>query len=268
MNKQQFAAMLMAVLIVLGGAIWGVVLSTGVPSEAKNDAQQTFVPGPKTNSRLEELSAQIDKTAQYELTYGCTQENKITKQKEFCGSSKDKMAKLEAEYNREYIKLNKRTDLDIEKVKKHAREVTENASLELEFTGTFNSPYTEKKPKRVEYYKDNNNNQYVVDPVTNKVIDFTDERINEAPVKDLNTKLLRSKAEAYLSKQVSDFAEIQKTYVFEEGGKGDPKGDSMYVFRWNAPAPVNGEDITPFIMVKLSPSGKIIGFSDTRSLYQ
>jgi hypothetical protein len=164
--------------------------------------------------------------------------------------------------------LNKRNDQEIEKVKKHAREVTENTALELEYTGTFNSPYTEKKPKRVEYYKDTNNNQYVVDPTTNKIIDFTDERINEAPVKDLNTKSLRARAEAYLAKHVPDFAEVKKSFVFEEGAKGDPRGDSLYAFRWNAPALVNGEDMLPFVMVKLSPSGKIIGFSDTRSLYQ
>jgi hypothetical protein len=268
MNKQQLVAMIMAVLVVFGGALWGVLLTTGTPSQAKDNVSvRTFVPGPRSSERLEQLSVEMEKTAQYEMTYGCTENDELGR-KVFCGPSKDKMKKLEAQYDIEYKKINKRSDQDIEKVKKYAREVTENPSLELEFTGAFNNPYTEKKPKRVEYYKDNKNNQYVVDPISNKVIDFTDEYVVEAPSKNINSKALREKAEKYLAKNLPDFDVVKSTYIYEEGGKGDPKGDSMYAFRWNAPSKVNDEDMLPFVMVRLSPSGKIIGFTDTRSLYQ
>lgn len=270
MNKQQLVAMMMAVLVVLGGAIWGVVLTTGEPTSAKNEAaeQKTFVPGPRTSARLQELGQQMEMTAQYELAYGCTEEDKITQQKIFCGASKEKMKKLEDEYSKEYIKINKRSDAEIQKMKQHARAITENSALELEFTGVFTSPYTEKKPKRVEYYQDTNGSEYTVDPTTNKVVEFTDVTVKEAPVKNINVELLRDRAEKYLSKHVADFEHLRKTFAFEAGGKGSPEGDSMYAFRWNAPEKVNEEDIPPYIMVRIAPSGKIIGFSDTRSLYQ
>jgi hypothetical protein len=79
----------------------------------------------------------------------------------------------------------------------------------------------------------------------------------EPEVKNLK-KVLRIKAEKYLEKHVSDFAEVKKTYILEQGGKGDPKGDSMYAFRWNAPAKVNDEDMLPYVMVRLTPSGKLL----------
>ncbi|MDQ3014620.1 MAG: hypothetical protein M3Q73_02040 [bacterium] len=270
MNKQQWLAMVMAVLVVLGGAIWGVVLTTGSPSLAKSDVpgQEVFVPGPKVSARLQDLSQQMEKTAQYELAYGCTEDHPITKEKILCGESVVKMKKIEDEYNKEYIKINKRSDQEIAKVKAHARQVTENPSLELEFTGTFNSPYTEKKPKRVEYYRDSNGSEYTVDPTTNKVVEFTDTTAVEQPVKNLNVAALKEKVEKYLYKNISDFDQVKKTFIYEEGGKGDPAGDAMYAFRWNAPSRINGEDVPPYIMVRVTPSGKLIGFSDTRSLYK
>lgn len=250
-------------LALLSGGIYGIAITVGTPTTA---AQPTvFVPGQETNEKIEALKLQIDKTAEYEKVYGCLEKDQNGNGPFWCGRSKIKMDTLESELTAEIQKHQIRNPEIIALVTANIREVTENPNLVVTFEGRFNNHYTEKIQKKVEYYKDNHNNTYSVDILTNKVVEFTDETIIAESTENALTKgALKARAEAYLAQHVPDFADVKKTYVYEEG----TKGSTLNVFRWNAPIKVSGEDVLPFVMVKLSPSGKIIGFSDTRVLYK
>ncbi len=264
-KKYKYISVSVMILGMIVGGIWGMMLTIGQQSTAAQPKE--FVAGSETNERIEQLKSELEKTAQYEMVYGCTENDQLG-QKVFCGASKTKIDKLGQEIQNEILKQTKRSDRDIAEVKSKIKKIREDNSLTFEFQGKFTNPYTEKNNKKVEYYKDNKGIEYSVDPTTNEVIEFTDDSIREAKVKNIDMAGLRAKAEAYLQKNVADFDRVKKTFTFEGGGKGDSQGDSMIAFRWNAPEKVNGEEMVPFVMIKLSPSGKIIGFSDTRSLYK
>ncbi len=253
-------------LIIAGGALWGAVVSFGTATRAAKD--EVKAPGALTNARIESLKGDLDKAMQYELLYGCTELNSH-KQKVLCGASKDKIATLEKELTQEILKHQMRSSMDVEKVKNHIRKVSENVTDEIFFDGTAENPYTENSKKRVEYYKNAKGTTFLVDPTINKVVEFTDESIgrpgNETQKgKALSVVNIKKRAEKYLADVVTDFNDVKKTYISEEANKGD----SLFVFRWNAPQKIGDEGMLPFVMVKLAPDGTIVGFSDTRSLYQ
>ncbi len=260
--KKNYGIAVFALALLFGG-VYGIAITVGTPTTAAQPA--VFVPGQETNERIEALKVQIDKTAEYEKVYGCLEKDKNGNGPFWCGKSKIKMDALESELTAEMQKHQIRTPELVAIVTANIREIAENPNLEVVFGGRFNNHYTEKIPKKVEYYKDNRNNTYSVDISTNKVVEFTDETIIAESAGGALTKVaLKARAEAYLAQHVSDFSEVKKIYIYEEG----TKGGTLNVFRWNAPAKVNGEDMLPFVMVKLSPSGKLIGFSDTRVLYK
>lgn len=256
------------VLALLFGGIYGVAITIGTPTTATQPV--AFVPGQETNERIESLKLQIDKTAEYEKAYGCLEKDQNGRGPFWCGKSKIKMDVLESELTAEIRNHQIRTPEVIAVVTANIREITENPYLAVSFGGKFSNPYAEKSGKKIEHYGDGNNNIYTVDISTNKVVEFTDQTVkyNEPTEKTLPMGALKAQAESYLSRHVPDFADVKKTYVYSGFAKGDTKNDSVYFFRWDAPAKVNGEDMLPFVMVKLSPSGKLIGFSDTRSLYK
>lgn len=265
--KKSYGIAVFALALLFGG-IYGIAITVGMPTIA---AQPTvFVPGQETNERIEALKLQIDKTAEYEKVYGCLEKDEKGRGPFFCGESKKKMDALHAELTAEMQKNQVRTPGEVAVVTANIREIAENPNLEVTFGGRFSNPYAEKTGKKIEYYGDNYNNIYSVDISTNRVVEFTDQTVNynESVENTLTKVALKAQAEVYLTQHVSDFAEMKKTYVYTDFTKGDTKSDSVYFFRWDAPSKVNGEDMLPFVMIKLSPSGKLIGFSDTRILYK
>lgn len=265
--KKNYGIVVFVVAILLGG-MYGVMLTVGKSTTAAQPA--VFVPGQETNEKIEALKSQINKTAEYEKVYGCLEKDQNGNGPFWCGKSKTKMDALESELTAEIQKHQIRTPEIVAIVTANIREIAENPNLQVTFGGKFSNPYAEKTGKKVEHYGDSHNNVYSVDISTNRVVEFTDQTVNyNESVENTLTKIaLKARAEAYLAQHVSDFAEVKKTYVYNDFAKGDTKSDSVYFFRWDAPSKVNGEDMLPFVMVKLSPSGNLVGFSDTRSLYK
>jgi hypothetical protein len=269
MRKQSYIAMLMAVLVLLGGAIWGVVITTGRATEAKDQSQTAFVPGPETNEKIEKLKGELEKTAEYEKVHGCVKKDELGNEV-FCGTSKDKVKKLNDELMGEFRKQQMRNPEEVEKVKKNIRDLKEDQLLEIAFEGSFTNPFAEKTARKVESYRDTKGFEYWVDKSNNKVVQYgpgPNSFIKFSEKKTLTDAQLKDKAEKYLVKHISDFDQVKKSYVFETGSKGDLNGTSTYAFRWNAPTTINGEELMPFVQIVLSPSGEIKSFTDTRSLY-
>jgi len=157
-----------------------------------------------------------------------------------------------------------RSPEEIKIVESNIRAITNNPDLELSFKSRVSNPYTNVIVHKVEYYEDEKGTQYIIDSETNKVVAFTynDHFVVEDKNK-LPNETLKAKAEALLSKNVENFAEVKDNFKLEEGSKGD-----MYVLRYDAKDKVTGEDMLPFVQVKLATDGRLIGFSDIRNLYR
>jgi len=236
------------------GAVWGLTLTLGSATQAQTSQAPMSV---------EALKAQIEQTAQEELANGCLEKNEFGRDV-FCGSSKEKMDALHDQIQAAIRAETIRSADQVEAVKSNIREMVGSPSLDLRFDAAVSNPYTEKNDVKVEYYKDAAGTMYMVNPATNKVLAFTFNKVFQVSAdKKLSVEELRSKADAYLTKHVDGFAQVKSEYTLEEGSKGD-----VHVFRYNAPKAVGGEDMIPFVQVKLSAAGELVGFSDIRSLFQ
>jgi hypothetical protein len=261
MSNKQIALGAVAMALLLGG-VYGIFLTVGSNLSASVAVENPpFVAGTETNATIEQLSAELDAVTKYEMQHGTTKTDERGNVV-LTGKSKERVDALYKKWEDETLKLQVRTPAEVAKVKENIKAAAENPSLALEFKGKFNNVYTEKIQNKVETYVDGDGTIYTVNPKTNRVVEFTHNFVTDGNGA-LSKTALRARAEAYLAKNVPDFSDVKKTYMFEEGSKSG----TMNVFRWNAPAKVGDEEMLPFVMVKLAPNGKLIGFSDTRSLY-
>jgi hypothetical protein len=238
---------------VVGGA-WGLALTFGSVTQAV----QTSVP-----MTVKVLQAEIEQTAKNELANGCMETDEHGRTL-FCGSSKEKMEALHTQIMTAIRAGKIRSADQVAVVENNIKTMTENPSLDLRFDTAVSNPYTEKSDVKVEYYKDAQDTMYMVNPATNKVLAFTYNKLFQVPAgQKLSIEELRSRADDYLTKHVEDFDQVKKEYTFEESSKGD-----VYAFRYSAPEKVNGEGMLPFVQVKLSAAGELVGFSDIRSLFK
>lgn len=253
MTKIKMGSLIVLFFGLILGGIWGFVLTNGRATRAN---QQPI-------SHVDALRMEIDNTAKQEFDKGCVKQDSFGNPI-FCGESKLKIDNL----NNQILEANRaekiRSTEEVAAVKNNIRTITGKHDIEINFDNRVNNPYTKIKKHDVEYYRDSKDTMYMVDPATNKVVAFTyNDHFITAPDKKLSKNKLREIARAYLTKHAEGFDLIEKTYILEEGLKGD-----MYVLRYNAPKSVEGEDMVPFVQVKLSVGGELIGFSDIRSLYR
>lgn len=236
------------------GAVWGLSLTFGAATHAAVTSAPVSV---------DALRAQIEQTAQNEFANGCVEKDDRGRTV-FCGSSKEKMDALNTQIMDAIRAETIRPADQVAIAENNIREAVGSPSLDLRFDAVVSNPYTENRDVKVEYYKDSKDTMYMVNPKTNEVLAFTFNKIFTVPAdQKLSVEELRSKADAYLSKHVAGFDQVKGEYTSEEGAKGD-----VYVFRYNAPKQADGEGMLPFVQVKLSAAGELVGFSDIRSLFQ
>ncbi len=239
-------------MLIAGGSMFAIQNTNDEPEQLFSKVSIA------TFKTAEELRLELETVGQYELEHGCVQPDGG-----LCGDSRKRLDSLLAEYEAAKDREEARSSEVLKIVTANVRAMSENPSAEIIFQGTFDNPYTDVIPKKVEYYKDNRGIIYMVDPTTHAIVQFTDESVNDSS-NPLSEDQLKARAETYLSKYVPDFREMKKTYKYVELSKNA----TVRVFRWNAPERVNGEQRLPFVQIKLAPSGKLIGFNDTRILYK
>lgn len=243
------------------GIIWGFGLSNGNVSEAN----KSNVAGSHSSEKMEELKAEIEKVTQYEMAYGCVEKDK-NGEDVLCGDSKIKVEALNRQLKDEWLKLEKRNEKDIENVKSNIRKLAGKTSLDVEFAGTSSNPYTNNK-KRIEFYDDSDGMTYLVDPETNKPVQFGPGSRGGrtfSEIAQFSLEELKKKAEIYLDENISDFDQVKKDFVYRELSK---PGSVSYAFRWEAKTKPKGEEMAPFVQIVLSPAGEVMSFNDIRSLY-
>lgn len=271
MAKKQFVIGAGVLAIVTGlalGVTSGFTFSKGSPVSAQTQPDNSAVPGPHTNTAIEQLKAELDSVAQYEAAYGCLTFGK-NGQSVFCGASKDRVEALENRLTEEVHKLElaDRAPEALAKVKSNIQAVAERKA-DVEFKGTSANPYT-NAVKRIEQWQDDKGFLYLVDPKDNGVVQFgpgpgSKIAFERNGSKSLPLAQLQAKAEEYLSKHVADFDSVKANFSFRQMSK---LGNVSYAFRWEAKSKPQGEDVTPFVQVVLSPAGEVMSFNDVRSLY-
>ncbi len=140
----------------------------------------------------------------------------------------------------------------------------EDPSLAVSFQGTSANPYLATS-HRMEIYQDNRGMVYFVDPATDEVFQFgpgPNSRVEFCLSPKLGVDELRQRAESFLNKNVPDFQQIRKNWVYSESAKGG----TSYLFRWETPAASAGEGVRPFVQVVVSPCGEIMSFSGIYNL--
>lgn len=243
------------------GIIWGFGSSKGDISSA----EKSSIPGPHTNEKIEALKTELDKVTQYEMAYGCVEQNEYS-QDVLCGDSKVRVEAIHKQLVDEWKKLEQRSPEAAAAAMSNIRKLTDKPSLEIIFNGTSANPYTNNK-KRIEFYQDSDGMEYLINPSTNKVVQFgpgPNSKIKFVQSSRFTEQDLKKKAEAFLSEHIADFNQIKADFVYRQLSK---PGGTSYAFRWEAKTKPAGEDVAPFVQVVLSPAGEVMSFNDIRSLY-
>jgi hypothetical protein len=132
----------------------------------------------------------------------------------------------------------------------------------IEMTHMTNSPNGDLE---VALYQDPDGRKYFVDLPTNQVVEIDARSIltnipsNAVPMSDEDIKALALKL---VSATISDFVNLQSSWTYEEGNKGD-----NFFFSWYADIPV-GSINRPFIQIGLHRSGVLFAYYNTMSIDQ
>lgn len=255
-----FVSLVVGLSLIAGLGIGSVLKS---PASA---AQPGNVAGHPTNPTIEALKAELERATQEELTKGCVERDSRTGQPVLCGSSKERVEAIHARLVEETLKAEQREPEAVARVIARIRAMREDPSLEVSFQGTSGNPYLATS-RRMEIYQDSRGMMYFVDPATDEVFQFgpgPNSKVEFCLSPKLGVDELRQRAESFLGKNIPDFQQIQKDWVYSESAKGG----TSYLFRWEAPAASAGEEVQPFVQVVLSPCGEIMSFNSTHNLVQ
>lgn len=271
MAKKQFVIGAGALAIVFGlalGVTSGFTFSQGSPVSAQVQPDNSAVPGPHTNAAIESIRAELDSVTQYESAYGCLTFGRGG-QSEFCGASKERIGTLESKLTEEVhkLELSDRSSEALAQVRSNIESLAERKA-DVTFEGTSANPYT-NAVKRIEQWQDDKGFLYIVNPTNNAVVQFGPGPGSKIPFerdgsKSLPQSELKAMAEEYLSKHVADFDSVKANFSSRQMSK---PGSVSYAFRWEAKSKPQGEDVTPFVQIVLSPVGEVMSFNDVRSLY-
>lgn len=246
-----------------------LILALGISSLLKPSAATAppeSVNGYPANPTIEALKAELERVTQEELAKGCVGRDPQTGQMVLCNSSKERVEAIHARLVEETLKAEQREPEAVARVSARIRALRDDPSLSVFFQGTSANPYLVTS-RRMEIYQDDRGMMYFVDPATDEVFQFgpgPNSKVEFCLSPRLGVDELRQRAESFLGKNVPAFQQIQKNWVYSESAKGE----TSYLFRWEAPRVSAGEKMQPFVQVVLAPCGEIMSFSNTYSLGQ
>ena len=131
----------------------------------------------------------------------------------------------------------------------------------VEKTGMINSP---SGGLDVVVYQDSEGRKYSVNPETNQVVEM-DARIllpkhGDVITQAFSMEVLKSRTMKYITAAVPDFDNLQSSWQYEEGGKGD-----VYFFTWYGKM-TSGSMNRPFIQFGFHKNGLLFAYYNTLSL--
>jgi hypothetical protein len=128
----------------------------------------------------------------------------------------------------------------------------------VEKTGMINSP---GGGLEVVIYQDSDGRKYSVNPETNQVVEI-DARIllpkhGDAITQAFSMEVLKSRAMKYIKAAIPDFDNLQSSWQYEEGGKGD-----VYFFTWYGEM-TSGSMNRPLIQFGFHKNGLLFAYYNT-----
>ena len=270
MNKRNLLIALLLVGFFAAGG-WSAMhyyQSSVTRAEEGTPPDNTYYP-PK-NDKV--LAAEIEKNRvlKEELEHGCVTEsfgNKV-----LCEKSAERARIAEEKWRKAWLESQLPSQEILSKRLQAIRDLREDQSLTIEFTGESGNVYLSNNTRRMEGYQDNQGMYYTVDKISGIITNFQPTPSNSPKsfrfTPELSKSELKKRGLAYLTQHVKDFKTVQKEFSFQENSKGENAGDGhwTYALRWEGQK-TPGEDMPPFLQIVMTAGGDIATFNDTRILY-
>lgn len=221
----------------------------------------------KTNHDIIKMQDDLNTLAEYRVKNGCVADT--IDQSFDCEGYNQRFNSLQAKFQDTIhtMELRAKSPETIAKATANIKDLAENQTLKVELKDIIDNPYS-NNGRNVDIYEDNTGMEYLVDPAYFDIVQMGPAQGSSGNYRmkpQLTKDQLRKKAEAFLAKHVSDFDQVKNSgdYSYTETSK-DGK---MLAVRWDYKNKPEGEEMTPFVQVVLSPAGDVMSFNDTRSIY-
>jgi hypothetical protein len=251
-------ALIILCVIVLGAVIFGIYkeLDKGKKSLVSEVAEKQKIADAipvwlKGNKDVQKIQDDLNTLADYRAEYGCmtAAPNEVVECEHYNQRFDQQFANLQDTVHR--LQIENKSQIAIAAATANIKDLAEDQSLQVTFTDIRDNLYT-GDGKNVDIYRDSKGMEYSVNPATNKVVSFS---FSPTPPQGspyrmtphLSRDQIWQKAEAYLSKHVSDFGKIKNSsdFIYTESSKDG----LVHAFRWEANTKPAGEDIPPFIQL-------------------
>jgi ABC-type antimicrobial peptide transport system permease subunit len=223
----------------------------------------------RTNSEIQKIQNDLNTITEYRAKYGCATDapSDVAQCEHYNQRFDQQFALMQDTVHR--LNIENKSPAVMAVAIANIKDLAENQSLQIKLVDIKDNPYS-SNGKNVDIYRDNKGMEYMVDSATNKVVEFI---FSPTPQQDAPYRMTpqisraqqRQKAEAFLTKHVSDFNQIKNSgnFTYTESSKDN----TITAFRWDSNVKLAGGDMVPFTQVVMSPAGDVISFNDTRSLY-
>ncbi len=210
---------------------------------------------------IQALQAELDRVTHEELAHGCV-ETDLHGQKVLCGASKSKVDSLMQQLMDAMRQAGRPDPEALAQAMANIRDMMDDPALQLTFRAAVPNPDAAGGRMMVTFV-DDKGRYYQVDGPSSTVIQFGPLPSQGLPSNSPHSPAgnLREIAEAWLSKHIANFPQVQETFSYSEGSKG-----TTAAFRWDAPSASPAAGMPAFVQVVLTTDGAIVSFQDTRVL--
>lgn len=270
MNKKNFITALLLVGFFAAGG-WSAnhyYQSSITKAEEGIPPDNTYYPA--KNEEIVLAEQEMNRATQEEMKKGCYETDERG-HKVFCEESLRRLAPREERLRQAWLKSQMPVPEVLTQRLAAIRDLREDQTLTIEFDGESGNPYLNSNRRRMEDYRDNRGDFYIIDKITGTITQYgpgpnAPDRHKFIPI--LSKEELKKQGLAYLTKHVKNFDRVQKEFTFKENTKGEEDGrtDFIYALRWEGKK-IQGEYMPPFVQLVMTSAGDITTFNDTRVLY-
>jgi hypothetical protein len=242
-------------LLVVAGLLAAGAVATAVSAERR-------MVSPSTTAN--EMLSSLDAATEREAAEGCVEDDGAGG-KRFCKDSAKRARATHDDAVNAVDALTARPPEQRGGAIARIRAFRKHASLALQYRSTGPNPYADDATKRIETYVDDDDFEYWIDPANDALVQVgpRPDRHPATPKAGqdrLGVAELRAKAEAFVIREIPDFAERKPTLHPLE----DNKNRLVYFFRWDDfSTPVKETGMPPFVQVALFADGSLASYTNT-----
>ncbi len=222
----------------------------------------------KTNKDIQAIQSDLNSLINYRYRHGCLTDtpDDTVQCEHYDLRYNQQRANLQDTVKR--LQIQNKDPQAIATATANIKDIREDQSLQITLWDIRDNLYS-SNGKNVDVYRDDKGMEYSVDPASNKVVQFAPAQGSADAYRvkpELTQTRLKQIGYQFLAKHVSDFEQIKNSsdFTYTETSKDGKQA----AFQWVLKNKPQGEDMAPFVQVVISPAGDIMGFNDTRSLYE